>query len=82
MKNRFSPKSISKKLLSEKRYVYATDFKFDSFLKFYEVINFDCPNSVTDYVHRVGRCGRMGRKGHALTFITSKVTGFEKEKQI
>ena len=34
------------------------------------VINYDCPNSVTDYVHRVGRCGRMNRKGHALTLIT------------
>lgn len=34
------------------------------------VINYDCPNSVTDYVHRVGRCGRYNRKGSALTFIT------------
>merc|ERR1712130_985890 len=34
------------------------------------VINYDCPNSVTDYVHRVGRCGRMNRRGHAMTLIT------------
>lgn len=34
------------------------------------VINYDCPTSVTDYVHRVGRCGRYNRKGDALTFIT------------
>ena len=34
------------------------------------VINYDCPTSVTDYVHRVGRCGRYDRKGDAITFIT------------
>ncbi|KAI3661485.1 hypothetical protein MP638_007215 [Amoeboaphelidium occidentale] len=34
------------------------------------VINFDCPNHMEDYVHRVGRTGRAGRKGVAYTFIT------------
>jgi len=34
------------------------------------VINYDCPNSVTDYVHRVGRCGRYNRSGHAITFFS------------
>lgn len=36
------------------------------------VINYDCPASVTDYVHRVGRCGRYNRKGKALTLMTDK----------
>ncbi|KNE61287.1 hypothetical protein AMAG_07028 [Allomyces macrogynus ATCC 38327] len=34
------------------------------------VINFDCPNHKEDYVHRVGRTGRAGNKGTAVTFIT------------
>jgi len=34
------------------------------------VINYDCPNHLEDYVHRVGRTGRAGRKGWAYTFIT------------
>ncbi|KAJ1674472.1 pre-mRNA processing RNA-helicase [Spiromyces aspiralis] len=34
------------------------------------VINYDCPNHMEDYVHRVGRTGRAGNKGVAYTFIT------------
>ena len=34
------------------------------------VVNFDCPNHYEDYVHRCGRTGRAGNKGHAYTFIT------------
>ncbi len=34
------------------------------------VINYDCPNHLEDYVHRVGRTGRAGKKGWAYTFIT------------
>ncbi|KAK8825318.1 hypothetical protein WA538_003015, partial [Blastocystis sp. DL] len=34
------------------------------------VINYDCPNHLEDYVHRVGRTGRAGHKGNAITFIT------------
>lgn len=34
------------------------------------VINYDCPNHLEDYVHRVGRTGRAGNKGTAITFIT------------
>ena len=33
------------------------------------VINYDCPNHLEDYVHRVGRTGRAGQKGTAITFI-------------
>ncbi|NGX54855.1 MAG: ATP-dependent RNA helicase RhlE [Chlamydiae bacterium] len=32
------------------------------------VINFDLPNSAEDYVHRIGRTGRAGAKGTALSF--------------
>ncbi len=34
------------------------------------IINFDMPQSCDDYVHRVGRTGRMGREGVAYTFVT------------
>ncbi|KAK7948091.1 DEAD/DEAH box helicase [Apiospora aurea] len=34
------------------------------------VINYDMPNSVTSYVHRVGRTARAHRSGHAWTLFT------------
>ena len=34
------------------------------------VINFDMPANVEEYVHRVGRTGRMGRDGTAITFVS------------
>lgn len=34
------------------------------------VINFDPPKVYEDYVHRIGRTGRAGKRGSALTFIT------------
>jgi ATP-dependent RNA helicase DeaD len=34
------------------------------------IINYDVPEFCDDYVHRVGRTGRMGREGVAYTFIT------------
>jgi ATP-dependent RNA helicase RhlE len=33
------------------------------------VINYDIPETYDDYVHRIGRTGRAGAKGKALTFI-------------
>ena len=33
------------------------------------VVNFDFPNQIEDYVHRIGRTGRAGNKGHAHSFI-------------
>ncbi len=33
------------------------------------VINYDAPTSYDDYIHRIGRTGRAGKKGVALTFI-------------
>ena len=33
------------------------------------VVNFDMPNHIEDYVHRVGRTGRAGKKGVAYTFL-------------
>lgn len=33
------------------------------------VINYDAPTSYEDYVHRIGRTGRAGKKGVAITFV-------------
>lgn len=33
------------------------------------VINYDLPNSYDDYIHRIGRTGRAGKTGFALTFV-------------
>ena len=34
------------------------------------VINFDLPDNSGDYVHRIGRTGRAGRYGKAISFVT------------
>ncbi|MDO8481623.1 MAG: DEAD/DEAH box helicase [bacterium] len=36
------------------------------------VINYDVPNTYDDYVHRIGRTGRAGEKGQALTFVDGR----------
>ena len=41
------------------------------------VINFDIPNNMENYIHRIGRSGRFGRKGVSINFITD----YEKEKK-
>ena len=33
------------------------------------VINYSLPQSYSDYVHRIGRTGRAGKTGYALTFV-------------
>jgi ATP-dependent RNA helicase DDX5/DBP2 len=35
------------------------------------VLNYDYPNNSEDYVHRIGRTGRAGAKGTAITFFTA-----------
>ncbi len=34
------------------------------------VINYDMPGNVEEYVHRIGRTARMGRKGMAISFVS------------
>lgn len=35
------------------------------------VVNFDMPSSMDEYVHQVGRAGRLGQNGTAITFINN-----------
>ena len=35
------------------------------------VLNYDYPNNSEDYVHRIGRTGRAGANGTAITFFTT-----------
>jgi ATP-dependent RNA helicase DDX23/PRP28 len=39
------------------------------------VVNYDMPGSIENYTHRIGRTGRAGRKGIAVTFLTLGDTG-------
>lgn len=40
------------------------------------VINYDMPDTVDAYTHRIGRTGRAARTGDAFTFVTSKERAF------
>jgi len=42
------------------------------------VINFDLPETHEDYIHRIGRTGRFGRTGNALSFVTPVDTDAER----
>jgi ATP-dependent RNA helicase RhlE len=39
------------------------------------VINYDMPESTDDYIHRIGRTGRVDKSGDALTFVTGADAG-------
>lgn len=36
------------------------------------VVNYDLPYDAEDYVHRIGRTGRAGKKGMAVTFVSGR----------
>jgi translation initiation factor 4A len=36
------------------------------------VINYDLPSNRENYIHRIGRGGRFGRKGVAINFVTTE----------
>lgn len=43
------------------------------------VVNFDMPNTTEDYVHRIGRTGRAGAKGTAISFFTEKYARYARD---
>lgn len=54
------------------RYLVATDVvgRGIDVTRISHIINYDIPQFCDDYIHRVGRTGRMGREGVAYTFVT------------
>lgn len=43
------------------------------------VVNFDLPTNIDDYVHRIGRTGRAGNTGSALAFVNEKNSGIARD---
>lgn len=43
------------------------------------VINYDLPSNKENYIHRIGRGGRFGRKGVAINFVTDEDVGMMRE---
>jgi ATP-dependent RNA helicase DDX3X len=46
-----------------------------------QVINYDLPTNIDDYVHRIGRTGRAGNTGAALSFVNEKNVNVIRELQ-
>ncbi|NWI57418.1 DDX52 helicase, partial [Calyptomena viridis] len=45
------------------------------------VINYDLPTSAVEYIHRIGRTGRAGHRGKAVTFFTEDDKPLLRSKQ-
>lgn len=43
------------------------------------VINFDMPNELGDYIHRIGRTGRAGKDGVAISFINAAEQEYQRK---
>jgi ATP-dependent RNA helicase DeaD len=46
------------------------------------VVNYDMPDDVDDYIHRIGRTGRAGKEGIAVSFVTSEEEHLVKEFEL
>ncbi|MBO4798812.1 MAG: DEAD/DEAH box helicase [Candidatus Methanomethylophilaceae archaeon] len=46
------------------------------------VINYDMPDDIDTYIHRIGRTGRAGHEGTAVSFVTSEEEHLIKEFQM
>jgi ATP-dependent RNA helicase DDX5/DBP2 len=47
-------------------------FLFQDVRNITHVLNYDYPNNSEDYVHRIGRTGRAGAMGTAITLFTTE----------
>merc|ERR1719231_1584278 len=43
------------------------------------VINYDAPNDIEDYTHRIGRTGRAGHQGLATTMLNDRDSGLARD---
>jgi hypothetical protein len=53
------------------QFLLTYNFLFEDVRDITHVLNYDYPNNSEDYVHRIGRTGRAGAKGTAITFFTT-----------
>lgn len=44
-----------------------------------KVVLYDCPRNIDDYIHRIGRTGRAGNIGKAITFYSASETTITKQ---
>lgn len=51
---------------------YANHFAHQDVRNITHVLNYDYPNNSEDYIHRIGRTGRAGAKGTAITLFTTE----------
>lgn len=67
-------------LCSQKLYILTVFFCLLTDVKDIKcVVNYDFPTSLEDYIHRIGRTGRAGAKGMAMTFFTHDNAKFARE---
>jgi len=45
-------------------------------------VNFDLPKTIDEYVHRIGRTGRLGNAGKAISFFDPESDGLLAPKLI
>ena len=76
-------KSLREFSLGYKNILISTDLisRGIDFPNVYCVINYDMPNNIDDYIHRIGRTGRLGQKGKAITYV-DRIDETSKEKLI
>lgn len=57
--------------LEDFRFIYFlfSTYLFQDIKNVKHVVNFDMPNNIADYVHRIGRTGRVGNNGRATSFF-------------
>jgi superfamily II DNA/RNA helicase len=74
MNQRQRTRTVARMRKGELRIVVATDVaaRGIDIPTISHVINFDLPNSAEDYVHRIGRTGRAGATGTALSFAAHR----------
>ncbi|CAF0916717.1 unnamed protein product [Brachionus calyciflorus] len=67
--------AIEKFKSGEKDVLVATDVasKGLDFPEIQHVINFDMPEDIENYVHRIGRTGRSGKQGMSTTFVNRSI---------
>ena len=67
--------AIDKFKSGEKDVLVATDVasKGLDFLEIQHVINFDMPEDIENYVHRIGRTGRSAKTGMSTTFVNRSI---------